>query len=165
MENFSEISPGDAIKYLPLPVVIVTARKGESMNGMTAAWISQVSAKPPVIMVAIRLERYTWELMKDTEYFGISVLGEGQEDIAEFFGTVSGWDKDKFKEMEMEPFYSEEGIPLIPGSLAAFVCRKREVVEIGDHLAIFGEAIKGWEGKGDNPLVWYRWNVTGMKSD
>ena len=157
------VPPDEAIKYLTLPVVIVTARKGEKVNGMTAAWISQVSAKPPIIMVAIRSERYTWELMKDTEHFGVSVLKEGQEGIAEFFGTVSGWEKDKFAEMDVEPFYSREGIPLIPDSLAAFVCRKREVVEIGDHLAVFGEAMEGWKGEDGNPLIWYRWKVNTIK--
>ncbi len=162
--DFTKIEPGMAVKYLPLPVVIVTAKKGKKINGMTAAWISQVSAEPPIIMVAIRSERYTWELMKDTEYFGISVLREGQEDIARLFGTVSGWEKDKFADIDSQPFLSEEGIPLIWGSLAAFVCRKIEVVEMGDHLAVFGEAVSGWEGGGENPLVWYRWKVSRMKT-
>lgn len=156
------ISPDEAVKYLPLPVVIVTARKGERVNGMTAAWISQVSAEPPIVMVAIRSERYTWELMDDTEYFGISILGDGQKDIAEFFGTVSGRDKDKFEETDIEPFYSEEGIPLIPDSIAAFMCKKREVVEIGDHLTVFGEAKKGWKGCKKEPLLWYERGIIQM---
>ena len=162
--DFIGTDPKNALKLMPLPVVIVSARKGEEINGMTAAWISQVSAEPPVIMVAIRSERYTWEMMKDTENFGVSVLGEGQEKIAGLFGSVSGRNRNKFKEGNIEPIVSDDGIALIPGSVAAFVCRKTEVVSIGDHLAVFGEILKSWKGEEKDPLVWYEWKISKLGS-
>ncbi|CAD7779322.1 hypothetical protein BLFGPEAP_02223 [Candidatus Methanoperedenaceae archaeon GB50] len=43
-------------------VYIVTTKSGERKNGMTAAWVSQVSFKPPLIMAAIAPARYTYGL-------------------------------------------------------------------------------------------------------
>ena len=160
MKGFFEISPSDAPKWLPLPVVIVSAGDGKRKNGMSAAWISQVSAEPPIIMVAIRESRYTWEIIKDVEFFGISVLGVGQERLAEFFGTVSGREVDKFSETGIEPsMYGD--VPLIPGSPCSFVCRKKDTFTVGDHIALFGEVVKAWEGEDRKPLIWHRWKIEG----
>ncbi len=158
MKGFVEMDAGDAPKKMPLPVVVVSAGDGKRMNGMTAAWITQVSAEPPMIMVAIRKSRYTWEIMKDTELFGISVLGAGQKKIAEIFGTMSGMDTDKFGEAGVEPVMAGD-VPLIPGSISAFVCRKGDVFEEGDHLAVFGDVIKAWAGDDSRPLMWYDWSI------
>jgi len=156
MVEYESLEPSKALSRLSHPVVIVTARTDDKMNGMTAAWASQISIEPPIMCVSISPLRYTWELLKEAENFGISVLGEGQERIAEVFGTTSGRNSDKFKVLGMEPFFGYGDVPLIPGSIAAFVCRKKDEVEQGDHFAVFGEVVEAWEGQERPPLRWFR---------
>ena len=123
---------------------------------MTAAWVAQTSIDPPIGYVSVSPLRYTWEMMEEAEYFGVSVLADGQERIAEIFGTKSGRDTNKFNTMGIDPFLGAEQIPLIPEALAAFVCKKVHAVEIGDHFAVFGEVIEAWKGPDSKPLKWFK---------
>ena len=46
------------------PVVVITAKSGERINGMTAAWIMQCSFDPAMVAVSIAPERFTYELIR-----------------------------------------------------------------------------------------------------
>ena len=41
---------------------------------MTAAWLSQVSGRPPMLMAAVSKSHYTAELLKASSRFSVSVL-------------------------------------------------------------------------------------------
>lgn len=154
--SFEEMKVSKALSHLSHPIAIISVRNGEEMNGMTAAWVAQTSIDPPIGYVSISPARYTWEMMQKTDYFGVSVLSAGQERIAEIFGTKSGRDTNKFKTLGIDPFFGVEKMPLIPETLAAFVCKKVHAVEIGDHFALFGEVIEAWKGPGTEPLRWFK---------
>ncbi len=156
MTEFEPMDVNEALSHISHPIVVVTARRGEETNGMTAAWASQISIEPPIMCVSISPERYTWEMLEGAGYFGVSILGQGQERIAEIFGTVSGREGDKFSMLGIDPFNAAEGIPLIPGSLAAFVCKKLDAFKQGDHFAVFGEVVEAWKGGELEPLRWFR---------
>ena len=156
--NFKPLSVSKALSHISHPVAIISVRKGEELNGMTAAWVAQTSIKPPIVYVSISPNRHTWEMMRNTDYFGISLLGIGQERIAEIFGTMSGRDADKFGTLGIDPFLATEGVPLIPNSLAMFVCKKLKAVEMGDHFAVFGKVVEAWKGPEVKPLGWHKSN-------
>ena len=154
--TFEPLDPGKALSFLSHPVTIITANDGKLCNGMTAAWATQISIDPPILCVSISPKRYTWEMLTDLEYFGVCQLAEGQEDIGMKFGTKSGRDLDKFEFMGLEPFMGAHDVPLIPGSLAGFVCKKTHQTEQGDHWALFGEVVEAWQGSEAKPLNWHR---------
>ncbi len=156
MSEFETIEVSQVLSIISHPVAIITTKKGEKMNGMTAAWVCQISIDPPIMCVSISPLRHTWEMLEKTDYFGVSLLGDGQERIAEVFGTVSGRDTNKFGVLGIEPIIGKEDVPLIPGSLAAFVCKKKDAVEMGDHFAVFGEVVEAWKGRETPPLRWHR---------
>ncbi len=153
--TFEPLDPGKALSFLSHPVTIITANDGKQLNGMTAAWTTQISIDPPILCTSISPLRHTWDMLKDIEYFGVCQLAEGQEKIGMTFGTKSGRDLDKFELMNLEPFMAAHDVPLVPGSLAGFVCRKAHQTEQGDHWALFGEVIEAWQGEG-KPLNWHR---------
>jgi 3-hydroxy-9,10-secoandrosta-1,3,5(10)-triene-9,17-dione monooxygenase reductase component len=81
-------------------------------------------------------------------HFGISVLHDGQEQIARAFATkapvAEKWDGVAWSE--------RGGIPAIEGSLAWIACELRDVVAAGDHVIVTGEVRDLATGEGD-PLV------------
>ena len=156
MKSFKSIKPGQALTNLPMPVTVITVKKGGAINGMAAAWISQVSINPPMLMVAISPKRHTWEMMNGVDLFGVCVLGEDQMEAGKVFGTVSGRSKDKFKLLGIEPEFGPGGTPLIPGSIAAMVCIKKGCVLAGDHYIVIGEVAQSWKGSDAAPLTWYK---------
>lgn len=156
--EYRSASPNRALALISHPVGILTVKSGEKINGMTVAWFCQISMNPPMVAVAVSPKRYTWELLKEEELFGISLLTEEQEEICELFGTVSGRTSDKFRMAGIEPYTGEGGVPLIPGALACGVFRKERVVETGDHLLIIGRCIAAYMGRGE-PINWYQSSV------
>ena len=156
MSEFQPLDPKKALSFLSHPVTIITANDGKLKNGMTAAWTTQISIDPPILCTSISPLRYTWKMLENVEYFGVSLLGNGQERVAEVFGTTSGKNTDKFAAMGMDPFMAMENVPLIPGSPAAFVCRKGDCIEQGDHFAVFGEVVEAWLGLDNEPLNWFK---------
>ncbi|MBI5000351.1 MAG: flavin reductase [Euryarchaeota archaeon] len=163
MKSFKPVKPGVALSNLPMPVTVITVKKGSAINGMAAAWVSQVSIKPPMLMAAISPKRYTWEMMDGVELFAVCVLGEGQKQVGKVFGSVSGRSKDKFKLLGIKPELGRGGTPLIPGSTAAMVCAKKDCVLAGDHYIVVGEVVEAWKGSDAAPLTWYRAEMSALR--
>jgi len=153
--TFQHLDTKNALAFISNPVTIITTNDGNLKNGMTAVWMSPISIEPPILCVSISPKRHTWDMLTCLEYFGVCQLAKGQEGIGMKFGTGSGRDADKFELLGMEPFMASHDVPLVPGSLAGFVCRKTHQVEQGDHWALFGEVVEAWKGDGQ-PLNWHR---------
>lgn len=81
------------------PVVLVTV----SRNIMTAAAFHFYSFKPPCVMVGIRPENLTFELISREREFGINIPTREQLDIVRICGSVSGREEDKFKKAGLTP--------------------------------------------------------------
>jgi len=71
-------------------VYVITTRLQDQVNGMTAAWVSQVALKPLLVMVSIAPPRFSHGLIKESGIFAINVLASGQEDLGKRFGFKSG---------------------------------------------------------------------------
>ncbi len=124
-------------RYILQGVYIITVRFKEKINGMTAAWVSQVSFNPRLLGVAISSKRYTYELIKQSGFFCINVLSEDQIDLAKHFGFKSGREVNKFENV---PYFDAlNGSPVIKDCVAYFECEFYNECETGDHLFVTGE--------------------------
>ncbi|MCD6319069.1 MAG: flavin reductase [Candidatus Desulfofervidaceae bacterium] len=136
-------------------VYIITAQAEGKKNGMTAAWLSQVSFNPSLLMVAIAPSRYTHGLIKSSGYFAINTLSEEQVEIAKHFGYHSGKTMDKFE--GIPHFEAGHGSPVLKDALAYIECRLTNAVEAGDHTLFIGEAIEGEVLKPDKKPLLFVW--------
>lgn len=142
--------------YIPQGVYVITVRKGEKINGMTAAWVGQVSFKPRMLAVAIAPQRYTFELLKESGVFAINVLGEGQVELAKHFGFQSGREVNKFEGIEYQS--ALKGSPVLKEAIAYFECEVKCTCETGDHWIFAGEVVDhGVLREGVPPLI-FRWD-------
>jgi flavin reductase (DIM6/NTAB) family NADH-FMN oxidoreductase RutF len=88
------------IHALPsFPVVLVTA----GQNIMTAGAFHFYSFKPPSVMVGIKPENLTFELISNKGEFGINIPTTEQLDIVRVCGSVSGRKENKFKMTGLTP--------------------------------------------------------------
>ncbi len=143
-------------QYIPLGVYVVTVRDKDKINGMTAAWVTQVSFRPRLLAVAIAPERYTYELLKNSGVFCINVLGEDQIDLARHFGFRSGKDVDKFAGV---PYINAlKGSPVLKSAIAYFECTVVSTCQVGDHELFVGEVGDyAVQAEGAKPLI-FRWD-------
>ncbi len=142
-------------RAVPTGVWVVTVRAGEKINGMTAAWATQVSFKPSLVAVSIASPRYTHGLIKESGYFCLNLLAEDQMDLAKHFGFKSGRKVDKFKGIPYEN--APKGSPILKDAVAYVECEVQDVVTTGDHDLFIGEVLDAAELKKDVPPLIFKW--------
>jgi flavin reductase (DIM6/NTAB) family NADH-FMN oxidoreductase RutF len=121
-------------------VYVVTTRVGEKINGMTAAWVSQVSLKPLLVMVSIAPPRYTHTLIQESGVFAINVLASDQVELAKRFGYKSGRKVDKCAGLDWVTAAS--GAPVLPQAHAYLDLKLVHTFTAGDHTLFVGEVVE-----------------------
>lgn len=121
-------------------VYVVTTRVGDKINGMTAAWVSQVSLKPLLVMVSIAPPRYTHTLIKESGVFAINVLTRDQVELAKRFGYKSGRKVDKCAGLDW--IAAASGVPVLPQAYAYLDLKLVHSFVAGDHTLFVGEVLE-----------------------
>ena len=106
-------------------LLLVTAGKDGKPNAMTIGWglIGTMWRKPSFI-VAVRLSRYTYKLMEESDSFTVCLPAKEMKNVLDICGTKSGRDIDKFKEFNLskEKGYSIEA-PFITECPVHYECK------------------------------------------
>lgn len=133
--------------------VYVIGAEGENggKNLMTAAWVTQVSSRPNQVLAAVSAGHYTAVLLEENPFFTLSVLGEGQEDVAKVCGFKSGRNTDKTKLTACS--YKWRELPEVEGAAAVLYCEVKKIIKEGDHVLFIGEVLSGEAGD-KKPLIY-----------
>ena len=145
------MAQGRILDVLPTGVAVVTSRKGEKINGLTVAWMTQVSYNPPLVVISVAPQRYTYEFIMESKVFAINLLDAGQQALAKHFGTSSGRKVDKFKDV---PYSTKRtGAPILKEAIAYLECDVVSTFAAGDHSLIVGHVIASETLKNVAPLI------------
>lgn len=131
-------------------VYVLGVKEESKVNFMTAAWLTQVSGNPKKVLVAVGKTHYTAEMISRTGRFAVSVLGEGQEDLARQCGRASGRKADKSQGVE---YQLTDELPVIKDSAAYLLCIVTRQIEDGDHVLFVG-MVKDGRKYEKKPLVY-----------
>jgi len=142
---------GAILDIIPSGVAVVSSKSGDKINGMTAAWVAQVSFDPPMVVVSVAPERYTHELIEESKVFAISILDENQIELGKLFGTKSGKNVDKFADIPYET--RRTGAPIINNTAAFVECKVVDSVTAGDHTVFVGEVVDSGVLSDNSPLI------------
>ena len=127
----------DAFGSFPTGVTVVTTVDALGQPyGFTANSFSSVSLDPPLLLVCPSRFLSCFPFFENCKHFVVSILAEGQEDVANIFASYKG---DRFKETawRLDP----QGVPLIEGTAAHFSCKTERVIPAGDHIILMGEVL------------------------
>lgn len=130
----------EALQLLPAPVAVIGAAVAGELGGLTAAWLTRVSHEPPLILVSIGHERYTYGLLSDSHHFTVSILQEGQVDLGRHFGLQSRRDVDKWAAVPSVLLGGR--FPALARCAARLLCATRDSFRTGDHDCFVGEIIQ-----------------------
>lgn len=107
--------------------LLVTVGDKDNFNMMTASWgcLGWLWNKP-VAVIFIRPERYTHDLIEQSDKLTLSFLGHSEEarKIYAFCGSKSGRDFDKLKETGLVPVETDNGGVTYEQARLTFECRK-----------------------------------------
>jgi flavin reductase (DIM6/NTAB) family NADH-FMN oxidoreductase RutF len=142
-----------AMGHLSHGVYVLGTRRGREMTAMTASWVAQVSERPPCVVVSVRDDRYTHDVILESATFSLSVLREDQVDVATHFAETSGEYHDKLHGV---PYgQSPGGSPVLLDCLAYLDCMVLDSAHAGDHTVFIGEVTAGESYDGPSyPLLY-----------
>lgn len=126
--------PGNVLA--PVPVVLVSCGKQELKNEniITVAWVGTICSDPPMVSIAIRPERYSYEIIQETREFVINLPSLRHVRQTDWCGVVSGRTVDKFQECK---FTKQKALqiesPLIAECPVNIECRVSHSIPLGTH--------------------------------
>ncbi|MEM6374129.1 MAG: flavin reductase family protein [Pseudomonadota bacterium] len=121
-------------------VAVVTARQSDGTPvGFTANSFSSVSLDPPMLLVCPGRFLSSFDTFSTCTHFAVSVLGEGQQDVATIFARSKS---DRFAQVAHTD--DANGVPQIGGAIARFSCATHALIDAGDHCILLG-AITGFD--------------------
>jgi flavin reductase (DIM6/NTAB) family NADH-FMN oxidoreductase RutF len=130
-------------------VSIVAAEAGGRRAGLTISSLESVSLVPQLVTIQLGREASLFEVLEEAGEWGVSILGRGQEHLAQHFAR------------SVPPLYQWDGIPvraddprLIEGAVGWIVAETVDTLAAGDHV-IFLAAVRSLElGPGQGALVY-----------
>jgi flavin reductase (DIM6/NTAB) family NADH-FMN oxidoreductase RutF len=137
----------------PTGVVVVTTRTSEGLHGLTANAFCSVSLEPPLVLVCVDKLARGHERIEQVGAFGISMLSDRQEFLAERFAGRAPLVNPRFDGAPHREAIS--GAPLLEGSVGWFDCRLWATYDGGDHSIFVGQVLALADNPSAGPLLFH----------
>jgi flavin reductase (DIM6/NTAB) family NADH-FMN oxidoreductase RutF len=143
-------------------VHVVGATYDGVSRAYTSHWVMQVSFEEPIVLASVSPKHDTYPLLRASGRFAVSLLASDQLMAGQYFSYPGR----KFRYVApelLEP--DEDGLPIVPDSIAWMTCEIFERIERLDHDLFLATVTKVREGRlGEPPLLYsarHGWRVTG----
>ncbi len=142
MQNQVDYQQAIKTKYPEQVVIAIAKDKTGRPNPVTLGWTMIVSAKPPMMAIAVAKKHYSIETITHSRCFTIVYPSSDMADAALFFGSRSGRDADKFAEFDCETAPAKEiDSVIMADAVANFECSLDSQIEAGDHIIFVGKIV------------------------
>jgi len=149
-----------ALRMIPHAVYILTAEdKAGKVGAAGITWVTQASFSPPLIMVGVKADSLSHQIIRETGVFALNFLGKDQQDIAYAFFKATEREGDA---IGGQPFTAgQTGSPILENAIAFVECKLVDTVEKGDHSVFVAEVVNAGvnqepEGRPDDASLWLR---------
>lgn len=156
--NYKEISVNEFSRLVDIEKIrdewfLVTSKKGDKVNTLTASWgtVGNLWHKP-VFLIFIRPQRYTTEFLQESCEFTVTFFNGYKEELG-YLGTVSGRDEDKISKAGLNIEYLDGHPVFKEGNLAA-VCKVLYKEPLKKEAFLDSELCKKMYTKGDFSVVY-----------
>ncbi len=126
---------------------VLTAVLDGKRAGMLCSFVEQAGFEPPMVTVAMGMDRPILAAMVEDVVFGLNILGKDDGGLMKPFMK----DADPFAGLETDE--SVPGAIRLTSAFAFLACRVRARCEGGDHVVVLAEVIDGAGGVEGEPMV------------
>lgn len=127
----------------PAPILLMsTIGEDGSMNIMTLSWAGVACQTPPMVSVALRAERFSYSLVRETGEFALNIPPVSLLRAVDFCGVISGRQVNKFAEARLTPVPGlKVRAPLIRECPVNLECVVRSSLVLGSHVLFLAEVV------------------------
>ncbi len=134
-------------------VTVVSSSSEALQHGMTVSSFASISLDPPLVSISLAQDARTHHLVEKSGFFGVTILGESQQEISDRFAGRIADSEDRFTGLEI--FTLVSGVPFLVGGLAWLDCQVISRLEAGRNTVFLGKVIAVEVGSGGSPLLYY----------
>jgi flavin reductase (DIM6/NTAB) family NADH-FMN oxidoreductase RutF/rubredoxin len=149
----------EALHKISYGMYIVTSGK-EICNGQIANTVFQVTSQPETIVVCINKQNYTYELIRKSGVFAVSVLSKKTPlKLIGTFGFKCGRDLDKFEGVNFKT--GKTGTRIVLDNAIAYIEAKvTKEVDAGTHALFMGEVVEADILDKEEPMTYAYYHET-----
>jgi flavin reductase (DIM6/NTAB) family NADH-FMN oxidoreductase RutF len=140
----------EVIGHFACGVTVVTAMHDGRARGTTASALSSLSLEPPMVVACLNRESETGRVITIVRHFAVSILREGQDEVARHFARKG---VDKLAGFAVTA--GARGDPLLTDALATLECRVTNCTSAGTHWVFLAEVERASASRG-LPLTAFR---------
>lgn len=135
-------------------IYVVTSGKEGKCNGQIANTVVQISSKPPTIAISINKQNYTYEIIKETGLFAVSVLSEATPlSFIGDFGFRCGRQVNKFGGVEYQ--IGQTGAPIVLNyAVAYYEAKVIDLIDVNAHTLFIGEIVDAAVLNEEKPMTY-----------
>jgi len=139
------------LRWIPCGLYVVGVKSGNEVHAFTGSWFSQASMKPPCIMLGVRTDARSYEMIKQTKVLAVSYIRkENAKTIEHFFKPVK---RDENRLGGYSFFTGKTGAPILEEAIGYLDCEVKSIAEgFGDHACVIAEVIDA-QLKEDTPPI------------
>lgn len=125
------------LRMVPYGVFVVGVKSGDNVNAFLVSWLCQCSFDPPMVMMGVRKDSLSHQMIQSGRAFVINFLGKNQKDLAEKFLKPTRQVGDKLNDVAFHP--GENGAPILDEAMGYLECNVTEIAQGGDHSVVIAE--------------------------
>lgn len=152
----------EILRALSSPVVAITTRRADEVNGMISNSALRASLVPGHQRVAnyVFKKRLTHEILVETGRYVMHLLDREQWGVIRNLGFESGRERDKLQDVEHRLTDTWQ-LPVIEGCVAWMRCEVANVMDTGASTFFMGDILEMHRGSGDEVMdsEYFRENV------
>ena len=131
----------EALSRLASGVTVVTTHYAGERHGLTASSFNSVCLDPPLVLICVAQHLRSYELIKQSGVFAVSVLRAEQLEWGKRFAGMIPDIDDRFAGIDCS--VAETGCPILPNALSWVDCELYRDHDAGDHTIFIGKVLAG----------------------
>ncbi len=129
----------------PIPPALIGCGNESEKNIITLAWVGVVNSSPPMITAAVRPNRHSYQIIKDSGEFTVNLPNKDQVELADGCGTLSGRDLNKFEHFKVTAELGTlKQAPMIAECPVSMECKLEHTVELDSHTVFIAEVVSSY---------------------
>ncbi len=126
-----------ALRMISTGLYVLTCRLNDEVSGSTVSWVAQASFQPPLVMMGIRQDSHSHELLKKNAAIALHFLNKQQKDVAERFFKPAKIENGRLNGMAFE--IKPSGALVLTETPAHVEVKVAGRLELGDHTVFVVE--------------------------
>jgi flavin reductase (DIM6/NTAB) family NADH-FMN oxidoreductase RutF len=138
------------MRFVPHNVAVLAVDYDGNRMGVTISSLVSLSLEPPLVGISVGKQASLYELLRAAARFSVSLLGDGQEELAQRFAAgrppIIHWDGVAIR--------AGRFAPLLEGALAWIEATTRAEHDAGDHTFFVADVVSVERGPAQSALMY-----------